>query len=76
MVNPDVAPARCARHSPRHAGRNPGPVLCGTSLKNKGIQHLLEAWSITSLSGRSADVEGRHPKTDESVRVPPTITRR
>jgi len=44
------------------------PVLCGSSLKNKGTQHLLDAvtWYLPSPLD-IPDVEGFHPKTGKRV---------
>ncbi|NCA81470.1 MAG: elongation factor G [Opitutae bacterium] len=44
------------------------PVLCGTSLRNKGIQPLLDA--VVDFLPSPVDVppvKGRHPKTDEEL---------
>jgi len=44
------------------------PVLCGTSLRNKGIQPLLDAVADYLPSPLDVPaVTGRHPKTDEKV---------
>jgi elongation factor G len=44
------------------------PVLCGSAFKNKGVQRLLDA--ILSYLPSPKDlkpVEGKHPRTDESI---------
>ncbi len=69
MANPDV-PAAELRDGIRRAtiaGRLV-PVLCGTALKNKGIQPLMDA--VVDYLPSPLDIppmEGRHPKTDEPV---------
>ncbi|MBF0203925.1 MAG: elongation factor G, partial [Desulfamplus sp.] len=53
-------------------GRKIVPVLCGTALRNKGIQPLLDA--IKDYLPSPADVppvKGIHPHTHETVEYPP-----
>ncbi len=48
------------------------PVYCGTSLRNKGVQPLLDA--VVDFLPSPADippVRGTHPKTEEEVERPP-----
>ena len=48
------------------------PVLCGSALRNKGVQPLLDA--IVSFLPSPADIppiRGTHPETGESVDCPP-----
>ena len=48
------------------------PILCGSALKNKGIQPLLDA--VVSLLPSPADlppIKGIHPETNEIIECPP-----
>jgi elongation factor G len=51
------------------------PVLCGASLRNKGVQLLLDA--IVDLLPSPLDVppmKGHHPKTEAEIECPPTTS--
>jgi len=69
MVSPDV-PAAVLRGGIRRAtlGNRMTPVLCGSSLKNKGVQQLLDA--VVAYLPSPLDVppvEGINPKSGERV---------
>lgn len=64
---PDVLTLRAILRKATIA-RNLIPVLCGSALKNKGVQPLLDAvvWYLPAPSDLPP-VKGMHPKTDEEV---------
>jgi elongation factor G len=69
LAGPDVAPEILAEGLRRATiARLVTPVLCGTALRNKGIQQLLDA--VVEYLPSPLDIppiQGLHPKTHEAV---------